>query len=98
MANAIRLGGGALRELRIHLCQKSAASNGVRAFIENDYVPLKKANQEFPILIREAAGISPKIWARYEYGAEQSVPVENASREKVLEIVKQLASQKPPRT
>ena len=64
MASAIRLGGGALRELRIHLCQKSSASNGVRAFIENDYVPLKKANLEFPILIREASGISPKIWAR----------------------------------
>lgn len=64
MANAIKLASGALKELRIHLCQTSAASNGVRAFIENDYVPIKKANQEFPILIREAAGIAPKIWAR----------------------------------
>jgi hypothetical protein len=34
MAASLRLGGGALRELRIHLCQKSASSNGVRAFIE----------------------------------------------------------------
>ena len=64
MASALRLGAGALRELRIHLCLKSNASTGVREFIENDYVALKKANANFPILIREASGISPKIWAR----------------------------------
>lgn len=64
MVSAIRLGAGALRELRIHLCLKSSASNGVRAFIENDYVLLKKNNQSFPILIREASGIPPRIWAR----------------------------------
>lgn len=62
--SALRLGSGALRELRIHLCQKSATSNGIRAFIENDYVPLKKNNMEFPILIRECSGINPRIWAR----------------------------------
>uniref|UniRef100_A0A7E4ZSI2 NADH dehydrogenase [ubiquinone] 1 alpha subcomplex subunit 2 n=1 Tax=Panagrellus redivivus TaxID=6233 RepID=A0A7E4ZSI2_PANRE len=95
MASAIRLGAGALKELRIHLCQKSSASAGVRSFIENDYVQLKKANLDFPILVREAAGITPKIWARYSHGIEQSVPIENAPREKVLEVVKQLASQQP---
>ncbi|KAI6186560.1 Sodium/solute symporter family and Sodium/solute symporter, subgroup family-containing protein [Aphelenchoides besseyi] len=60
---AVKLGANALRELRIHLCQKSASSNGVRAFIEHDYVPLKKNNRDFPILIRECSGINPKIWA-----------------------------------
>ena len=65
MASATKLGGGALRELRIHLCQKSPSSSGVRAFIENDYVTLKKQNTNFPILIRECSGINPKIWARY---------------------------------
>jgi NADH dehydrogenase (ubiquinone) 1 alpha subcomplex subunit 2 len=62
--SALRLGAGALRELRIHLCQKSASSNGVRAFIENDYVGIKKNNMDFPILIRECSGINPQIWAR----------------------------------
>lgn len=65
MANALRLAQGALRELRIHLCQTTAASRGVREWIEQDYVTLKKANLDFPILIRECSGISPKIWARY---------------------------------
>uniref|UniRef100_A0A915PD41 Coiled-coil domain-containing protein 25 n=1 Tax=Meloidogyne floridensis TaxID=298350 RepID=A0A915PD41_9BILA len=45
MASSLRLTGTALRELRIHLCQKSPESNGVRQFIENDYVDLKKGNR-----------------------------------------------------
>lgn len=63
--SVIKLGSGSLRELRIHLCQKSATSSGVRSFIENDYFALKKANSDFPILIRECSGITPRIWARY---------------------------------
>lgn len=36
-----------------------------REFIEKHYVPLKKANPQFPILIRECSGIQPKLYARY---------------------------------
>ncbi|CAK5059867.1 unnamed protein product [Meloidogyne enterolobii] len=75
MASSFRLTGTALRELRIHLCQKSPESNGVRQFIENDYVDLKKGN-------------------RYEYGIEKSISVENESREKVFEIIKNLAERR----
>ena len=97
MAQAMRLAQGALRELRIHLCQTTAASRGVREFIEKDYVPLKKNNLDFPILIRECSGITPKIWARYEYGVEQSVSLENVPREKIVDIVRDLAAQTPKR-
>uniref|UniRef100_A0A915D1E3 NADH dehydrogenase [ubiquinone] 1 alpha subcomplex subunit 2 n=1 Tax=Ditylenchus dipsaci TaxID=166011 RepID=A0A915D1E3_9BILA len=93
LAKNLRLG-GALKELRIHLCQKSPESNGVREFIQKDYVELKKNNEKFPILIRECSGVSPRVWARYEFGAETSVSVENSSREKVFEIIKDLASKK----
>ncbi|MFH4983884.1 hypothetical protein AB6A40_010593 [Gnathostoma spinigerum] len=86
----IRLVGGALRELRIHLCQKSSASSGVREFIMHDYVPLKKANSTFPILIRECSGITPRIWARYEHGKETSVSLENASREQDRYVMRKL--------
>ncbi|KAK0420274.1 hypothetical protein QR680_014596 [Steinernema hermaphroditum] len=94
--SALKLGAGALRELRIHLCQKSPASAGIRAFIENDYVALKKNNQNFPILIRECSGISPKIWARYERGVETSISVENATQQQVAAAIKELATVKPP--
>ncbi|NXL72956.1 NDUA2 dehydrogenase, partial [Leptocoma aspasia] len=75
--------GGGLRELRIHLCQRSAGSRGVREFIEKHYVTLKKANPNFPILIRECSGIQPKLWARYEFGKEKSVPLNNLSVDEV---------------
>ncbi|XP_021562965.1 NADH dehydrogenase [ubiquinone] 1 alpha subcomplex subunit 2 isoform X4 [Carlito syrichta] len=54
-----------LREIRIHLCQRSAASQGVRDFIEKRYVELKKANPDLPILIRECSDVQPKLWVRY---------------------------------
>uniref|UniRef100_B5FZM2 NADH dehydrogenase [ubiquinone] 1 alpha subcomplex subunit 2 n=1 Tax=Taeniopygia guttata TaxID=59729 RepID=B5FZM2_TAEGU len=81
-----RIGGGlgqALRELRIHLCQRSAGSRGVREFIEKHYVTLKKANPDFPILIRECSGIQAKLWARYEFGKEKSIPLNNLSVDEV---------------
>ncbi|XP_062358214.1 NADH dehydrogenase [ubiquinone] 1 alpha subcomplex subunit 2 isoform X1 [Cinclus cinclus] len=115
------IGGGlgrGLRELRIHLCQRSAGSQGVRSargwagtgpgvllqgsetppswatgtrpppslrreFIEQHYVTLKKANPDFPILIRECSGIQPKLWARYEFGKEKSIPLNNLSADEV---------------
>ncbi|NXD27685.1 NDUA2 dehydrogenase, partial [Spelaeornis formosus] len=80
------IGGGlgrGLRELRIHLCQRSAGSRGVREFIEQHYVTLKKANPNFPILIRECSGIQPKLWARYEFGKEKSIPLNNLTVDEV---------------
>lgn len=64
MASTLRLLSAPLKELRIHFCQKSDASSGVREFIKNNYVTIKKNNPKFPILIRECSGITPKIWAR----------------------------------
>ncbi|XP_071879473.1 NADH dehydrogenase [ubiquinone] 1 alpha subcomplex subunit 2 isoform X1 [Anas platyrhynchos] len=60
--------GRGVRELRLHLCQSSAGSRGVREFIEQHYVALKQANPGFPILIRECSGVRPRLWARYEFG------------------------------
>ncbi|NXP98108.1 NDUA2 dehydrogenase, partial [Vidua macroura] len=63
--------------------QRSAGSRGVREFIEQHYVTLKKANPNFPILIRECSGIQPKLWARYEFGKEKSIPLNNLSVDEV---------------
>ncbi|NWS47826.1 NDUA2 dehydrogenase, partial [Probosciger aterrimus] len=91
MAAAVRgIGGGlgrGLRELRIHLCQSSAGSRGVRDFIEQHYVTLKKANPDFPILIRECSGVQPRLWARFEFGRERSVPLNNLSADEVAKAL-----------
>lgn len=36
-----------------------------RQFIDKYYVQLKKANPQFPILVRECSGVEPKVFARY---------------------------------
>uniref|UniRef100_R4WK08 NADH dehydrogenase [ubiquinone] 1 alpha subcomplex subunit 2 n=1 Tax=Riptortus pedestris TaxID=329032 RepID=R4WK08_RIPPE len=73
-----------LKELRIHLCPKSESSKGVRDFLQKSYVPLKKANPQFPILVRECSGVKPKLWARYEFGKETCNDIANSSGEDVL--------------
>ncbi|KAF9793722.1 hypothetical protein SFRURICE_003546 [Spodoptera frugiperda] len=83
--------GTAIRELRIHLCQTSKHSEGVRNFIQKYYVNLKKENPGFPILIRECSGVQPRIWARYEKGEERSMSLTDQNADNVLSAVKQLS-------
>ncbi|XP_066572875.1 NADH dehydrogenase [ubiquinone] 1 alpha subcomplex subunit 2 [Amia ocellicauda] len=84
-----------LREVRLHLCQTSAASQGVRDFIEKHYVTLKKANPEFPILIRECSGVQPKLWARYDFGRERSVALDNMNADQVAKALETVVNSKP---
>ncbi|QIX00702.1 hypothetical protein AMS68_006219 [Peltaster fructicola] len=61
----------ALKELRFHHCQTSEQSNAIRSFLTRAYPTMKHHNPHTPILIREAQNITPKVWARYEYGKEK---------------------------
>eukprot|EP00118_Oscarella_pearsei_P025481 m.308253 g.308253 ORF g.308253 m.308253 type:complete len:106 (+) comp43637_c0_seq1:162-479(+) len=72
-----------LKEIRIHLCQTSPNSQGIRDFVEAHYVDLKKANPKFPFLIRECSGVQPRIYARYDYGRERMENVSNLNKEEV---------------
>ncbi|GFU01371.1 NADH dehydrogenase 1 alpha subcomplex subunit 2 [Trichonephila clavipes] len=61
-------------------------------FIRKHYVPIKKQNPAFPILIRECEGIEPRIYARYDFGKETSVSLSNNKSDEVLEIVRKLTN------
>ncbi|XP_004609989.1 NADH dehydrogenase [ubiquinone] 1 alpha subcomplex subunit 2 [Sorex araneus] len=84
----------ALREIRIHLCQRSPNSQGVRDFIEKRYVELKKANSDLPILIRECSDVQPKLWARYAFGQEKQVSLNNFSADQVNKALQDVLSGK----
>ncbi|XP_022625143.1 NADH dehydrogenase [ubiquinone] 1 alpha subcomplex subunit 2 [Seriola dumerili] len=84
-----------LREIRVHLCQTSAASKGARDFVEQHYVTLKKSNPDFPILIRECSGVQARVWARYDFGKESSVSVDNMSADQVAKALQTLVQSKP---
>ncbi|XP_064636363.1 NADH dehydrogenase [ubiquinone] 1 alpha subcomplex subunit 2-like [Lineus longissimus] len=90
-SNVIRFGQH-LKELRIHLCQKSATSKGVRDFIESHYVNVKKANPTFPILVRECSGVEPKMAARYDFGVEKTTTLSNLKAEEIMKTMEALAA------
>ena len=52
-------------------CAAADLNYAHRNFLTRAYPTMKKNNPHIPILIREALGVEPKVWARYEYGKEQ---------------------------
>ena len=42
-----------------------------RSFLTRAYPTMKKNNPYIPIMIREASGVEPRVYARYEYGREK---------------------------
>lgn len=47
-----------------------------RTFLTRAYPTMKKNNPNTPILLREAQGTLPKIYARYDLGRETSKPLQ----------------------
>ena len=82
--------GPGIKELRLHMCQKSAASQGARDFVEKHYVDLKLANPKFPVLVRECSGIQPRAWARFGFGREASVDLSGKSADEVYVAIAKL--------
>ncbi|CCF33625.1 NADH-ubiquinone oxidoreductase 10.5 kDa subunit [Colletotrichum higginsianum] len=66
----------ALKEVRFLFCQTGEHSAATRSFITRAYPTMKKNNPQTPILLREAAGTLPKVYARYEFGVEKSQSLE----------------------
>ncbi|KAK1672716.1 thioredoxin-like protein [Colletotrichum godetiae] len=77
----------ALKEVRFLFCQTGEHSAATRNFVERAYPTMKKNNPQTPILIREAAGTLPKIYARYEFGVEKSQSLEGLSDKQIEDTV-----------
>eukprot|EP00889_Picochlorum_renovo_P005431 jgi/Picre1/32461/NNA_007807.t1 len=79
-----------LQELRLLVSTTSPGSKGLREFVENSYLELKKSNPLFPILVREKTDVDATVIARYEYGVEQAVRVEGMDQGQVAKAVQGL--------
>ncbi|KAF2068770.1 hypothetical protein CYY_009905 [Polysphondylium violaceum] len=79
-----------LQEIRIHFCTTTQSSEGLRNFVVKNYTDLKRLNPKLPLLIREAHGIEPVIYARYDWGKEEKKIVTNLSEQEVEEKLKEL--------
>ncbi|CAG8584948.1 5456_t:CDS:2 [Cetraspora pellucida] len=84
-----------LKELRVHFCQTSPESKGIREYIAKNYKSLKAANPHFPILIREASGVEARFFARYDFGKETKVVLDNLSAEDIESKLKDLVAKSP---
>ncbi|KAE8342355.1 hypothetical protein BDV24DRAFT_130748 [Aspergillus arachidicola] len=82
-----------LKELRFLFCQTSEHSAPTRSFLQRAYPTMKKHNPHVPILIREASGTQPKVYARYAFGKEKLEPLNGLSdaqiEEKLTKLVKE---------
>ncbi|WOO78872.1 NADH dehydrogenase [ubiquinone] 1 alpha subcomplex subunit 2 [Vanrija pseudolonga] len=83
----------AVKELRLHLCQTSPASAGVRQWISASYPALKASNPDVKVLIREAQGVSPRAFVRFERGVESQTGLDNFSANDVNAALAKLAGQ-----
>ena len=95
MSRALRFA-PAVKELRLHLCQKSSTSEGARQFVDKFYVNLKKQNPSTPILIRECSNINPTLWTRYDYGIEKQIPLTGMNADQVFSAVENLTTKTVP--
>ncbi|KAL9228978.1 hypothetical protein vseg_004500 [Gypsophila vaccaria] len=79
-----------LKELRILLCQTSPTSADARVFVEKHYKELKTLNPKLPILIREARGVEPQLWARYDFGVEKGVRLDGMNEGQISNALEDL--------
>ncbi|WVN87240.1 uncharacterized protein L203_102417 [Cryptococcus depauperatus CBS 7841] len=82
-----------VREIRLHFCQTSPASAGIKQFVQSSYHAIKSANPDLKFLIREASNISPRAFVRFERGVESEAQLSNLSDADVGKVLTQLVNQ-----
>ncbi|KAF9887957.1 hypothetical protein FE257_009479 [Aspergillus nanangensis] len=79
-----------LKELRFLFCQTSQDSAATRSFLQRAYPTMKKHNPHTPIMMREAAGTLPRVYARYGFGQEKQEALTGLSDAQIEEKITQL--------
>merc|ERR1712216_221967 len=74
MSKAAQLAKG-IKELRFIFCAQSESSGALRSFINSEYPALKSANPALPIMLRNASGVEPVMYARFAMGRESKMPL-----------------------
>ncbi|KAJ5919160.1 NADH-ubiquinone oxidoreductase 10.5 kDa subunit [Penicillium verhagenii] len=82
-----------LKELRFLFCQTSEQSAATRSFLNRAYPTMKKHNPHTPILMREASGSVPRVFARYELGKETQEALSGLSDAQIEERITHLVKQ-----
>ncbi|KAH7392660.1 thioredoxin-like protein [Pyrenochaeta sp. MPI-SDFR-AT-0127] len=89
MASKYAFGQG-LKELRFLFCQTSEHSAATRNFLTRSYPTMKKHNPHTPIMLREASGIEPTVYARFAFGKEKKLPLKGLDDKAIEQSVTDL--------
>ncbi|VEU20599.1 DEKNAAC101509 [Brettanomyces naardenensis] len=76
-----------VRELRFLLSQTGESSKTLKSFLVKSYKPLKAANPDLPILIREASGVEPTLVIRLDKGVEVKRSLNDLSESEILDVL-----------
>ncbi|KAE8915379.1 hypothetical protein PF010_g2466 [Phytophthora fragariae] len=79
-----------IQELRFVACDTSQSSAGLRTFFRKNYGELKMLNPNTPFVYREAEEMEPFVYARFDWGVEEKVPVPGKSDKEILAVLKGL--------
>merc|ERR1711934_32827 len=92
MSKAAQLAKG-IKELRMIYCHQSESGVQMKNFIQSTYPALKASNPDTPILIRNATGVQPAMYARYAMGKESKVDLVGKDAKAIAAALEQLNSQ-----
>lgn len=67
--------------------------NLFRSFILNNYESVKVENPELPFIVRECTNAEPTVMARYNFGVERRLYLNNATESEVNEAFNELVEQ-----
>ncbi|WWC59862.1 uncharacterized protein I303_102424 [Kwoniella dejecticola CBS 10117] len=82
----------AVKEIRLHFCQTSSHSAGIRKFVQSSYPSIKASNPDLKFLVREASEISPRAFVRFERGAESQTQLADLSESQVATELSRLVN------
>lgn len=85
--------GSKVKELRFVFCQSSSHSAGARSYVQHHYQDIKSLNPSLPFLVRECNAAQPTVMARYDFGVEKRIYLNNLSEQEVDTVVQDLVEQ-----
>lgn len=64
-----------------------------RSYVQNNYLDIKGKNPETPFIVRECLNAQPTVMARYDFGVEKRVYLNDLDEKTIDGVVRELVEQ-----
>ena len=65
---------------------------GARQFVSKNYLDIKSQNPSLPFIVRECTGAQPNVMARFDFGVERRIYLNDLTETEVDSVVAELVS------